>query len=86
MSGNLVLKNLLYRPFERVIWEAIEVLASKTVLKIYYRLFSIYLAVENIAKSAAKDCGAELGAKSLSGIKDPFNLSISLFIKKKPGT
>lgn len=63
----------------------VEVLTSKTVLRIRYRSSSKYLAIKNILDDTAK--GLELKIKlrvKVIWIEDFFSLSISLLIKKKP--
>lgn len=67
MLRNLAVKSLSHRPLTRAI-RVVGVLASKTILKIYYRSSSKYLVIENIARDIAGSLGliVELGAKNLS--------------------
>lgn len=55
--GNLVFKSFFCRPLEGVI--EIEVLASRAILKIYCRLSSKYLAIEDVVESVVERSGLE---------------------------
>lgn len=81
MLRNLAFRSLLYGPFERAIRRVVEVLASRTVLKICYRSFSKYLVVEDIVNDIAKDVMGSSGAEPK--VKDSFNLSILFLIGEK---
>lgn len=78
MLWNLLFKNLFHQPLKGTIG-AVEVLASRTILRIHCRSSFKYLAIEDVVKNAAK--GSELEIKPRA--ESSCNLFISLVIEKK---
>lgn len=58
------------------------ILAYKTILNIYCRPFSKYLTMKEIAENFKTEL--EVRSRAISGVEDPFNLSILLSTRKKP--
>lgn len=81
--GNLTIKSLSCMPFEGVIGTA-GILASRTILRIYYRSFFKHLALKDVEKSISEGLGLgiELGIEGLWA-KSLFSSSILLLIGKK---
>lgn len=85
--GNLTFKCLSYGSFKKATKEVLRVLNFRLVLKIYYRLSSKYLTIENVGKGIKRGSKVKLGmklkAEGLFIIGSLFNSFVLLSMGKK---
>lgn len=78
---NISFKNLLCNLSRKAIKEVVKVLASKIILKIYYKSLFQYLIVKKVVKNSGVEL--KVGFRTGLELEGPSNLSISLSTREK---